>query len=141
MYLGTPILGAYMLMNIISSCIDPFIHLYSVLLSVRPLFFFFLSTPRVCGSSWARNHLCHRCGNAGFLTHCTSGQGLNPCCHRDNTRSLCHCATVGTYYGLHCKVYFVWYEYCYSYFLVIFVCMKFFSHLLTFNLCASFALK
>ena len=39
--------------------------------------------------------LCHRCGNAVSLTHCT-GPGWNLHGHRDNARSLTCCATGGT---------------------------------------------
>lgn len=42
-------------------------------------------------------NLCLSCSNVKSLTHCTGpGQGLNPHCHRDNTRSLTLWATAGT---------------------------------------------
>ena len=61
-------------------------------------FFFVFGMQKFLGKGLNPSHscdLCHSCVNSSFLTTVLNW-GLNLCCHRDNTRSLAHCATVGT---------------------------------------------
>ena len=67
------------------------------------LFIYLLAALTACGNSLGQGlnpssscNLHRSCSNTRSFELTVSGQGSNPCCHRDSTRSLTHGTTVGT---------------------------------------------